>query len=207
MTAAVDWLVVGGPLEPWTGLGLVAQVGDGGAGRIPFFGTGVEVTGEGEPGMRGLVVSGVDADLTDIDGVPVRVAAPGAPLFADHPLGAVSIDHVVVVSDDLARTCGAIADATGAPLKRVREAGSLRQGFHRIGSLIVEVVEREGLERGPATLWGLVLIVDDLDLACDRLGRDVTSEPRPAVQPGRSIATVRGDVGLGVALALMSREL
>jgi hypothetical protein len=49
-----------------------------------------------------------------------------------------------------------------------------------------------------------VLVVDDLDGLCERLGPAVISEPRPAVQPGRSIATVRSEVGLGVALAVMT---
>ena len=40
-------------------------------------------------------------------------------------------------------TLDAIAEATGCELKRVREGGSMRQGFHRIGSggLIVELVD------------------------------------------------------------------
>lgn len=206
MTASVDWLVVGGPVEPWRSLGLVAAPHGDGGGRIPLFGTGIDVTGEGDPGMRGLVLSGVGAELIAIDGVPVTVAEPGPPLFAEHPLGAVSIDHVVVVTDDLARTCGAVADATGVPLKRIREAGPIRQGFHRVGGLVVEVVEQRGLETGPALLWGFVLVVDDLDGLCERLGPDVIGEPRPAVQPGRSIATVRPEVGLGVALAVMTPD-
>ena len=88
-------------------------------------------------------------------------------MFADHPLGARRIDHVVIATDDLSRTSGAIADATGAVLKRVREAGEVRQGFHRLGGLILEVVEHAGLPTGPASVWGLVLVVDDLDAACD----------------------------------------
>lgn len=205
---SIDWLVVGGPAEPWTALGLLAAVQPDGSANIPLFGTGIAVAGSGDPGMRGWVVSGIDSSVVDIDGVATTVGAAAPPLFAAHPLGVQSIDHVVVSTDDLVRTCGAIADATGAPLKRVREAGGgVRQGFHRIGSLVIEVVEREGQPAGPASLWGFVLIVDDLATACAQLGADVISEPREAVQPGRSIATVRSDVGLGVALALMSPDL
>jgi hypothetical protein len=36
------------------------------------------------------------------------------------------------------------------------------------------------------------------------LGPDVLSPPKPAVQKNRLIATVRGAVGLGVPVALMS---
>ena len=106
-------------------------------------------------------------------------------MFADHPLGAIGVDHVVVATDSLERTCGAIADATGAPLRRVREVGEMRQGFHRLGGLIVEVVERAGLAEGPASFWGLVICVEDLDAACARLGGELIGEPRDAVQPGR----------------------
>ena len=159
---------------------------------------------DAERGLVGWVWSGIDATVADIDGVPTAVEAAAAPLFATHPLGATRIDHVVVATDSLARTCGAIADTTGAALKRVREVGALRQGFHRVGGLVVEVVERAGLPPGPATLWGFVLVVDDLDAARELLGDDVLGEPRDAVQPGRRIATVRDAVGLGVPVALMT---
>lgn len=208
MGVSIPWLVVGGPLAPWSALGLVA---DEATGRIPFFGTGIEVTGMGEPGMIGWAMSGVDDALAtgldsefDVDGVPTRLDEASPPMFADHPLGVDRIDHVVVSTDDLVRTCGAIADVTGEPLKRVREAGEIRQGFHRVGGLVVEVVERTGQEPGPASLWGFVLTVGDLDASVELLGPDVIGEPRDAVQPGRRIATVRGSAGLGVPLALMS---
>src|SRR5690606_27124359 len=176
-------------------------------GRMPFCGAGPQVTGEGATGLRGWTMSGAD-DLgvgpTTVDGIDVTVTVPAAPLFADHPLGVERIDHVVVSTDDLLRTSAAIAEATGEPLKRVREAGDLRQGVHRAGGLIVEIVERAGQPTGPATLWGFVLTVTDLDAAASRLGPDVIGEPRDAVQPGRRIATLRREAGLGVPLALMS---
>ena len=142
--------------------------------------------------------------MTDIDGLPTEVVAPPPPVLAEHPLGAIGLDHVVVVTDDLERTSAALADATGAPLKRVREVGEIRQGFHRLGPLIVEVVERAGLPPGPAAFWGLVLNVEDLDVAAERLGPELISPPKPAVQPGRSIATVRAEAGLGLPVALMT---
>ena len=100
----------------------------------------------------------------------------------------------------------AVADATGAPLRRVRELGEIRQGFHRIGGggLIVEVVERTGLPVGPADLWGLVINVEDLDVAVSVIGEASVTDAKPAVQPGRSIATVLDDVGLGLPVALMT---
>jgi hypothetical protein len=49
-----------------------------------------------------------------------------------------------------------------------------------------------------------VLIVDDLDAAHELLGDDRISAPKDAVQPGRRIATVRAEVGLGLPVALMT---
>jgi hypothetical protein len=211
VTARVDWVVVGGRADPWLGLGLVAAAEDeDGCQLVPIFGTGVEIDTTAEPGMRRLVLSGIDGDIADIDGVLIEVRDAAPPMFAEHPLGVSHIDHVVIATDDLARTCGAIADVTGAPLKRVREAGEIRQGFHRVGGaggLIVEVVERSGLPPDSASLWGFVFVVDDIHDACRTLGPAVVSEPRDAVQPGRFIATVRSDVGLGVPLALMSPDV
>ena len=95
-----------------------------------------------------------------------------------------------MTTDSLERTCGAIADATGAPLRRVRELGEIRQGFHRVGGggLIVEVVERAGLPVGPADLWGLVINVEDLDVAVAVIGRGLgrPTPSRPCSRAARS---------------------
>jgi hypothetical protein len=203
LTPAIDWVVVGGDLARWHRLGLVSMPAGGDRAQIPLFGTGIEVAAD--PGAVSLVMSGI-ATATSLDGVAVEVRRQAAPLLATHPLGATAIDHVVIVTDDLARTSGAVAEATGAALKRVREAGEMRQGFHRLGGLVVEIVERRGLQPGPASVWGLALVVEDLDAACAGLGRDLVSEPRDAVQPGRRIATVHRAAGVGLAMALMSRD-
>jgi hypothetical protein len=199
VTARAEWLSAGGPAAPWTELGLVVH-----NGVVPLFGTGIRLLDGGSPGLVGWALSGLDAGLTEIDGLPTEVVEPAPPVLVEHPLGAIGLDHVVVTTDSLERTCGAIAEATGAPLRRVRELGELRQGFHRLGSLIVEVVERTGLPAGAATFWGLVITVEDLDVAVDRLGPDLISPAKPAVQPGRSIATVREEAGLGLPVALMT---
>jgi hypothetical protein len=113
-------------------------------------------------------------------------------------------DHLVVMTSSLERTCGAIEAATGEPLKRIREAGPIRQGFHRLGGLIVEVVETAQVTADHASFWGFVLIVDDLHAVCGELGPDVISVPKQAVQPGRWIATFRSSAGLGLPTALMT---
>jgi hypothetical protein len=198
VTARAEWLCIGGPAEPWRRAGLVVT-----DGRVPLFGTGLWLTGEDGSGLTGWALSGVPK-VDDIDGLPTTVVEPARPMFAEHPLGAIGLDHVVVTTNSLERTCAAIEAATGAALKRVREAGEMRQGFHRLGSLVVEVVERAGLPDGPASFWGLVLNVEDLDAAVALLGPERVTDGKPAVQPGRSIATVRAEAGLGLPVALMT---
>lgn len=198
MTARVEWLDIGGPAEPWVELGLTVL-----DGHVHLFGTGLALVG-GEAGLRGWAISGIDAGVSDIDGVPTRVVAAEQPVLVDHPLGAIGLDHAVIVTDSLERTCAAVAETTGAVLKRVRELGEVRQGFHRLGSLVVEVVERAGLVESGAAMWGLVIDVDDLDRAVAALGADRCSEAKDAVQLGRRIATVRSTAGLGLPVALMT---
>jgi hypothetical protein len=197
--ARVEWLAIGGDPAVWRDSGLVV----GADGLVPFLLTSLRIE-PGPSGVHGWAVSGIDDTITSIDGLPTRAVEPLVPAVADHPLGALGLDHVVVLTGSLERTCGAIADATGAPLKRVREAGPMRQGFHRVGGLVVEVVEREEYGEGDASFWGLVLDVVDLDAAVVLLGPDRIAEPKDAVQPGRRIATLRSAAGLGIPIALMS---
>ena len=46
--------------------------------------------------------------------------------------------------------------------------------------------------------------VEDLDVAVSALGPELISAAKAAVQPGRSIATVRDEAGLGLPVALMT---
>jgi hypothetical protein len=208
----VEYLAITGDLDAWRAIGLT--VADD--GLVPLFGASLRVTPPSEAAgptvphgaISGWGLSGVTAPPESIDGLTTEVVESRAPVYADHPLGATAIDHVVVTTPDLERTSTAIAGATGCELKRIRDLGSMRQGFHRIGrgGLIVELVERPDIEPGPANFWGLVLIVDDLDAACATIGSRLIGGPKDAVQPGRRIATVRDDAGLGVPLALMTPD-
>jgi hypothetical protein len=87
-----------------------------------------------------------------------------------------------------------------------RDAGhGVRQGFHRAGSLILEIVERPDLApETPAEIWGVVFVVEDLDATVTWLGPDAVGATRDAVQNGRRIASVKKEVGLGLPVALMS---
>ena len=157
--------------------------------------------------IAGLPVVHVD-DAHIVDTQVVETVAPSnaAPQFVLHIVG---VDHVVVLADDVRATCSEIAEQSGAPLKRVKEGDRGVQGFHRWGSVILEVVERRLVAPNDsattASYWGLVVVVDQIDEVATHLGPDVIGAPKPAVQPGRRIATVRSGAGLGVPLALMSR--
>jgi catechol 2,3-dioxygenase-like lactoylglutathione lyase family enzyme len=138
-------------------------------------------------------------------------AAAGAPAAA-HPNGAVRVDHVVMLSPDLDLTVDEL-ESQGFELRRRREGptpgGSTRQAFFRAGEPILEVVQApEGTSVGrdpavPARLWGLAFAVDDLERTAQALG-GLLGRPRDAVQPGRRIATLRPEAGLGPAIAFMT---
>jgi hypothetical protein len=178
------------PAEAWRRLGFA--VGEDGA----FATGGVRlVTGAAELGVR---VEGLAAEAPDGLALTAGAAPAAAPAAAQaHANGAVALDHVVALTDDLDRTLAAL-QAAGLDLRRVHEEA--RQGFLRLGPLILEVAERP-VER-PA-LWGLVAVVEDLDACARRLG-PLLGSAREAVQPGRRIATVRRDAGIVTALAFMT---
>jgi hypothetical protein len=200
---AVVALEVVSPVEPWQAVGL--QVVDGRASV-----GGIELRFRAPIGDEAVridrwVLADCPQAVADIDGLATAHTDTVSPAVAiEHPLGATRFDHLVVMTSSLERTCGAIEAATGEPLKRIREAGPIRQGFHRLGGLIIEVVESERVMAPTASFWGFVLIVDDLEGACARLGDDLVSQPKPAVQPGRMIASFRAGAGLGLPIALMT---
>lgn len=151
---------------------------------------------------------------TDLDGLPTHRAAepPSADSPAPHPNGVVALDHVVAFSPSLERTVAALK-AAGLDLRRIREgptaAGAQRQAFFRLGQPILEVIEHPpGTDAAddraaPARFWGLAFVVADLDESARALG-PLLGEVRDAIQPGRRIATVRREAGLGLPVALMS---
>lgn len=229
----IEWLTIAGDPDRWRSLGLVVTA----EGFVPLPGTSLRIVppalrhaadasdptdpdsdsdadavapdrdGGSTSGIVGWALSGVRVHVETVDGLATELVDAPVPRYADHVLGATGLDHVVVLTPDLERTSDAIALTTGAPLKRVREVGTMRQGFHRVGrgGLIVELVERPEVPAGPASFWGVVIEVADIDAACDRLGPERIGPPKDAVQPGRRIATFRPDAVLGVHVALMTR--
>jgi catechol 2,3-dioxygenase-like lactoylglutathione lyase family enzyme len=167
---------------------------------------------EGERGIVGWALRGVRS--TELDGLPTTAGERPPPGEAPkHPNGITGLDHVVAISSDLDRTVAALK-AAGLDLRRIREeptpAGAPRQAFFRLGAPILEVVQepaeataRVGGDR-PAFFWGLAFVAPDLERTVAFLGEDRVSEARPAVQPGRRIATLRRAAGLSLPVALMT---
>jgi hypothetical protein len=207
-TPTIDELVIADEPERWTALGFkvegeCCQVG---RVRLRLAGRGA---GRGIVGWSLRAIAGVE-----LDGLPTtRSQSPVPPVAPAHPNGALAIDHVVAMSPALERSVRAL-QAAGLDLRRIREqptpAGAPRQAFFRLGAEIIEVVQESdgAVERGggadrPTRLWGLALLVEDLDRAVEGLGPHVGSI-RPAVQRGRRIATLRRSAGLAIPVALMS---
>ena len=163
-------------------------------------------------GLTGWSLRGVGS--AELDGLATARSDREPPAGASqHPNGVVSLDHVVAITPALERTVAALERA-GLDLRRIREeptpAGAPRQAFFRLGAVILEVVQEpdEAIERGggpdrPAFFWGLAFVAPDLDATAAELGDDV-GEIRPAIQPGRRIATLRRSAGLGLPVALIT---
>ncbi len=174
-------IVLGDPPAAWEALGFVVEDGIVAVGEEQL-----QLTGRGG-GILSVTAPGVTTD--DPDGLTLRKGSDPS-LRVAHPNGAVAIDHVVVLTGSLDRTVAALEGA-GLDLRRRTDG----MAFLRLGSYILEVVERGG---DPARFWGLVVVVEDP-------GAVPGAGPvRDAVQPGRRIATVKG---LGTELAVMSRRV
>ena len=196
-------LTAGGQRSPWQSLGLA---GTGDAFLL------ADVSLVLDPSASGLVGWTIEADRdaeVSIDGIATRIVRDaGPPRTGDSRLGGqriVSLDHVVVNTDDIDRTCTAITKELGLEVRRERDLGNgAVQRFHRLENTIIEVVTGPHVTSAGSSLWGMVVSVDDLFDYFDEVGDQVTSPPKKATQPGRYISTVRSTVGLGVPFALMT---
>ena len=98
-------LVVGGPPEPWEAMGFAKLSSEG--SRALFSLVDVEL----------VVDSAIDPGTMDW-------------VLADEPfsgpagtIGCLGVDHVVLRTNNLDETCDEVTRLTGAPRKRVRDAG------------------------------------------------------------------------------------
>jgi len=174
-------IVLGDPPEAWEALGFDVHDGIVAVGEERL-----QLTGRG----GGILEVTAPLEADEPDGLPLRNGTLHEPQPSAHLNGAFAVDHVVVLTGSLDRTVAALQDA-GLDLRRRDE----RMAFLRLGSYILEVVERGD---DPARFWGLVVVVDDPESVPG------AGPAKNAVQPGRRIATVKG---LGTALAVMSRRV
>ena len=208
MGITIDELTIADTPGAWAAVGFAVD-GDGlcvGDVRIRLSGL---KTGRGLTGW-----SLREIENTELDGLSTTGSnRPHSDKGPAHPNGIAAIDHIVAITPALERTVAALV-AAGLDLRRIREeptpASAPRQAFFRLGATILEVVQEppEAIERGggdgrPAFFWGLALVAPDLDATVAGLG-DRVSEIRPAIQPGRRIATLRRSAGLAVPVALIT---
>lgn len=208
----IDELTVADAPGAWVALGFAVEgdlcvIGDV---RIHLAGA------EAGKGLTGWSLRGIEG--TELDGLPTARSDRPPPASAPaHPNGVAALDHVVAFTPALDRTV-AVLEAAGLDLRRIREqptpAGAPRQAFFRLGSNILEVVQQpeEMVEKGggaerPACFWGLALVSEDIDASVAAIGAEAVSGPRPAVQPGRRIATLRRGAGLALPVALMTPHI
>lgn len=203
----IDELTVADEPGAWSALGFEVDgdtcvVGDV---RIRLAGR------EAGKGLAGWSLREIEA--AELDGLPTTLSDRPTPVdVAVHANGVAALDHVVAITPALGRTVAALQGA-GLDLRRIREeptpAGAPRQAFFRLGANILEVVQEpeEAIERAggdhPAFFWGLAFVSSDLDATVSGLG-DQVSEIRPAIQPGRRIASLRRSAGLSLPVALMT---
>jgi hypothetical protein len=193
-------VVIADPPERWRALGF--DVYEDGGVDIGMVRLRLGAEGEGiiSWSLRRINATG------SIDGLTTtapRILVP--PPFQTHPNGATGIDHLVIVTPDFDRTSQALARA-GVELKRDQyNEGRGRLGFRRIGPAILELAHRPDLESDDSRFWGLTFVVISLEELAEQLG-PMLGSIRPAVQPGRRIATLTKEAGLSVPIAFMSPE-
>jgi hypothetical protein len=188
--AALD---IADPPEPWRALGFTVDD----ESRIHLGGVELRLGARGQ-GITAWAVTNTDGlELVPTTSLPDTIRAD------DHPNRATGIDHVVITTPDFDATARAL-EAAGLPFRRVRQATpERRQGFRRLGPAIMEVVEAPGTP-APA-FWGLTLIVSDFERLRAHAG-PALGQARPAVQPGRQIATLLPEARLSTRVAFMTPE-
>ena len=204
MAATIDEIVVADPPALWEGLGFRVDAGvcDIGSVRVRL---------DPDAGKRIARWSLRGVETIELDGLPTGLSASDPRAAAGmHPNGVTAIDHVVAFTPDLDRSVR-VLEGAGLELRRIREeptpAGAPRQAFFRLGEVILEVVQMPDspdLDRSRnASFFGLALQTYDMHLTAATLAGRV-GDPRPAVQDGRTIATLRREAGSGIAIAFMT---
>ncbi len=203
MTVTVDEFQIADPGDAWEAAGFtvdpdgVCRIGDM---RVRLLGN------SSGTGILGWTLRGVPDGA--VDGIPTVRSDSDPAMPAVHANGVTSIDHVVLLSPNLARTVASLA-AVGLQPRRERDAElggqPMRQIFFRLGSVILEVVGApDAADDGPSSLWGITYVVADIDATASFFG-DRALAVKDAVQPGRRITTLRHrDLGMSVRTAMIS---
>jgi hypothetical protein len=182
-------ILLADPPAAWEALGFTVD-----GGGISLGGVRIRLGAEGS-GIAGLKLRGLGHGH-DLDGLPMTGGESTPPAPAEHPNGALGIDHVVAITPDLQGTTRKLV-AAGFD----HRPSPASQEFFVLGPCLLELA---GNPETTPRLWGLTLVVADLDDAARRLG-DRLGPVKQAVQPGRRIATIRAaEAGIGAPLALMS---
>jgi hypothetical protein len=184
----LDELALEDPPEAWEALGFTADE----HGVISLGGVRIRLGAA----AVGLKLRGLEEGAHDFDGLLIgpSIAPPPAPV--EHPIGATAVDHVVALTPDLARTTRKLV-AAGLDHRPSPAA----QEFFVLGPCLLELGGPVG---DHPRIWGLTLVVADLERAAAQLG-DRLGRVKDAVQPGRRIATVRSqEAGIATPLALMT---
>jgi hypothetical protein len=125
---------------------------------------------------------------------------------AAHPNGVTALDHVVVATSDVERTTSALGEAGIEPRRTVvgaRGETDVLYRFFLLGTCVLELIgPTDGAASPPdepARFAGLAFTTAIID----ELG-ELAGEPRPAIQPGRRIATLRREIGVSVPVAFLT---
>jgi hypothetical protein len=203
----IAWLEVADSPEVWRRIGFDVDS----LGRCFVGGIEHRLIGE-QPSSRGLVrwaVSGIDPDISSIDGLATKVVDAVESLSSGSHRNRISrIDHLVVRTSDTPRTTQALENVG---LQRRGASDSTSSGeavdmtFFWVGDTLLELVGPPTplAEPKPARFMGIAYASDDLDATAEILG-ELCSVPKDAVQRGRRIAALRASAGSSVPMAFMT---
>ena len=190
-------LAIGDPPDLWASLGFVVE---GDAAHV----SGIRhVLGSSEPGIRGWSLRNFAGDA--LDGLAFTLPSAPAEPTPPHPNGVIALDHLVFSTPDMGRTIEN-CEASGIDLRRTRNTSRGMQAFFKLGEVILEVVgPRAPAGNGPPRCSGLAWTVAEPEATAAFFG-DRLRPFKPAVQPGRTIATLDRAVGSTVPQAFLSPE-